>query len=195
MALDQPEISSRRATTLLWGNLMTAKNSKSQAVNVDVLPQGCRVITKDGDYALVEEERNVAVWYHLSPPPAEVPEISSLRTEQKITRQVGDLFQTVDGDKITWYKLVPPVDIAKLRTYFVVLKVQHETLILKPDVLLIRYRRDGTMEWVRNIQVAEKKFKSNRKVEKYAKGFGASPQTIERLKQREAGKAMALVSA
>ncbi len=163
---------------------MTAKNLKANAVEVNVLPRG-RIISRSGECVEVEESRNISVWYKLAAP-KDVGEAETLIRNQQILRRVDDVFLIDDGTH-KWVRLTPPKDTGKLKTYFLVMKVPHETIILRPDVILLKYKRDGTMEWVRNIQVAEKISKRD---------FKSKPfETVERRKQVEAGKQMMLAEA
>lgn len=169
---------------------MTANNKRKDAIKVDVLPRGRVFETKD-DCILVEDAKDSSRWYRLSPPPEVALEMTMLQKGAVILRQVGQMFQTEDS---IWYKLVPPP--AMVKSYFQVMKVQHQVLVETKEALLIKYSRDQTMEWVRNVHHAEVNKKSHReqKTEKYGKIYGAGPKAtadvIERQRQIAAGKEM-----
>lgn len=161
---------------------MTVQNRKSAATKVDVYPNG-RVLKREGDFALVEDDANKASWYCLTPVPTELPETEKLPKGVRVIRQVDTAFQIDDGaGGVNWVKVCQPLDLSKLKSYFQVMKVQHTPLIMNPLAVLVQYRRDKSTEWVRNVQVAEKPAKKIFKIE--------GPKS-ERFKQIEAGKAMA----
>lgn len=155
---------------------MTIKNKKATAIAVDILPHG-RVITKEGDYVLVATSTDMSTWYLLNPPPVNIEVGEEIPRNATILRQVGENFQIKIADAVTWLKVVAPIDMAKNKTYFQVMKVAHTPLIVNPKAVYIQYRRDGTHEWVRNIQVAERP---------------APKHKTERERQIAAGREMAL---
>lgn len=166
---------------------------KSQAKIVDVLPAG-RILKKEGDYALIEVSKDKGEWYRLSPPPepkSEIPTAVELPKEYEILRQVGDILQ-VQYPKCPpiWTRLIPPTSLAGAKTYFQVMKVQHAVLITNPDAILVRYSRDKSMEWVKNIRVFVAPATNKPKPYKIA-GRITSKIDTERAAQIQAGREMA----